>query len=164
MNEMIIFKDSKGLTIIELLLTLAIIGFVIAALYTFYLTGLRGWQRGIEQMEAQQSARIAMDKIISEVRYAHELSLDEDGKAVRFKTKDNIRTLRFRLINNEVVFDSCPDGEGSYFHTKIALNVTGLTFSLGDNQLLTVTITAETGSNSIVLTSSVRPRNLPGGD
>lgn len=149
---------------IELLLTLAIIGFVIAALYTFYLTGLRGWQRGLEQMEAQQSARIAMDKIISEVHYAHELSLDEDSKAVRFKIRDNIRTLRFRLINDELVFDSCPNGEGSYFHTKIALGVTDLTFSLDDNQLLTVTIAAGTGSNSIILTSSVRPRNLPGGD
>ncbi len=157
-------KNNIGLTIIELLVTLAIISFIIAAIYSFYLAGLRGWQRGTDQMEAQQSARIAIDKIVGEVLYAHELTVAEDGKTVRFKIPDSIRTLRFRLINDELVFDSCPDGEGSYFHTKIALGITDLTFSLDDNRLLTVSLNAGTDNNNFKLTSSVRPRNLEGDD
>lgn len=153
-------RNNKGLTLVELLVTLAIISFVIAALYSFYLAGLRGWQRGTDQMEAQQSARIAMDKIIGEVLYAHELSVTEDSKVIRFKTGDNIRTLRFRLINDELVFDSCPDGDGSYFHTKIALGITDLTFNLDENRLLTVSLSSGNEHNQISLTSSVRPRNL----
>ncbi len=157
------FTNNKGITLIELLVTLAIMGFIITSLYSFYLTGLRGWQRGTDQMEAQQSARIAMDKIIRELRYAEEIILDEDKKTVRFKVKDNIRTLRFRLVNNEIVFDACPGGEGSYFHTKVALGITDLRFDLGDNQLLKITIEAGAERSSIKLKSGVRPRNLPGG-
>ncbi len=157
------FTNNKGITLIELLVTLAIMGFVITALYSFYLTGLRGWQRGTDRMEAQQSARIAMDKIIREVRFAEEISLDEDKSTLRFKVEDNIRTLRFRLVNDEIIFDSCPDGEGSYFHTKIALGITDLLFILDENQLLKITIEAGTEKSGIKLKSGVRPRNLPGG-
>ncbi len=157
------FTNNKGVTLIELLVTLAIIGFVITALYSFYLTGLRGWQRGTDRMEAQQSARIAMDKIIREVRFAEEISLDEDKSTLRFKVEDNIRTLRFRLVNDEIVFDSCPDGEGSYFHTKIALGITDLKFNLEDSELLKITIEAGNEKSGIKLKSGVRPRNLPGG-
>ncbi len=154
-------RSSAGLTLIELLVTLAIISFVIMAVYTFYLTGLRGWQRGSDQLEAQQSARFAMDKIIGEVRYAHELSLHDGNSEVRFKTGCDIRTLRFRLIGEELVFESYPTGYTGYFHNKIALGITALDFSINDQNLLTVTLSAGQAHGESKLSGSVRPRNLP---
>ncbi len=155
------FKLSHGFTLIELLITLTIVGFILAAIYTFYLTGLKSWQRGADSMEAQQSARIAVNRIITELRYAHLLSLHGDNTEVRFKVSPDVRTRRFRLVGQELVYESYPPGTSNYFHNKIALGITGLVFELDSNNLLTITITAESESCQVTLTDSIRPRNLP---
>jgi len=156
-------KDSRGLTLIELLVTLAMIGFIIAALYTFYLAGLRGWQRGTDRMEAQQSARIAMDRIIYEVRFACDVSIHDQGREMRFRVIGDSRTLRFRLVGEELVFESYPTGSWNYFHTKVALGINDLHFAADENRLLTITLSAGPESGETRLSSSVRPRNLSGG-
>ena len=158
---MIIERGEKGLSLIELLVTLAIISFIITTIYTFYLAGLQGWQRSLDQIESQQSARIAMDKIIRELRYAYEVSLDEQNQEVRFKIKGDSRTLRFRREGQELIFDSYPTGHFNYMHTKVALGIKDLYFKIEGDNLVTVTLTAANGTNAITLTSCVRPRNIP---
>lgn len=155
------FKLSHGFTLIELLITLTIVGFILTTIYTFYLTGLNSWQRGSASMEAQQSARIAMNSIIAELRYAHLISLHGDNNEVRFKINPDVRTRRFRLVGEELVYESFPPGTFNYFHNKVALGITELEFELDNNNLLTVTLTAESESCQISLTDSIRPRNVP---
>jgi prepilin-type N-terminal cleavage/methylation domain-containing protein len=152
----------KGLTVIELLATLAIAGFVIAAIYSFHLTGIKGWQRAVSKIDDNQSARIAMDKIIRELRYANSISLHEQGREIRFTAPhDRYRTLRFRLAGGEVVYDSFPTGSSLYFNTKVAQNIKSINFSLKENQLIEIVIeTGETGGGAL-LKGSVYPRNLP---
>lgn len=155
------FKHSeKGLSLIELVVTLAIISFIIMAIYTFYLAGLKGWQRSQDQIESQQSARIAMDKINRELRYAYEISLHDHNREIRFKIKRDSRTLRFRLEGEELIFDSYPKGQFNYMHTKVALGISSLHFSIAGDNLVTVTIVAVNGSNPFNLKTSVRPRNI----
>ena len=156
--------DTRGLTLVELLVTLAMIGFIIAALYTFYLAGLRGWQRASCRMEAQQSARIAMDRIINEVRFASEISIHDQGRELRFRVIGDSRTMRFRLIGEELVFESYPTGSWNYFHTKVALGITELQFAADEDYLLTITLRAGPEGGQVALSSSVRPRNLIGGE
>ena len=155
----IINKD-QGFTLIELLITFALVGFVLVSLYTFHLTGLRSWQRGTASMEAQQSARIAVDMIISELRYAHELSLHNNNE-VRFKVSPDVRTRRFRLVGQELVYESYPTGTFNYFHNKVASGIKELEFALSEGQLVQVTLTAEVDSCRVTLSDSIRPRNLP---
>lgn len=151
----------KGLSLVELLVTLAIISFIIMAVYTFYLAGLKGWQRSLDQIESQQSARIAMDKIIRELLYAYELSLHDNDREIRFKIKGDSRTLRFRREGQELIFDSYPTWQSNYMHTKVALGISSLHFSIEEDNLVTVTLVAINGSNPVNLISSVRPRNIP---
>ncbi len=154
-------RGNKGLTLIELLVTLTIISFLIMSIYTFYLAGLRGWNRSLDHIESQQSARIATDKIIRELRYAYEADLHDQNREIRFKVKGDTRTLRFRLVGEELVYDSYPPGHTNYMHTKVALGISDLYFSIDQNNLVTVTISAEGEKSAVTLKSSVRPRNLP---
>ncbi|MGM0651707.1 MAG: PilW family protein [Bacillota bacterium] len=158
---MIIHKQSGGFTIIELLITLSLVGFVLVSTCTFYLLGLRSWQRSCASMEAQQSARIAIDTIISELRYAHEYSLHNDNSEVRFKISPDVRTRRFRLAGEELIYESYPTGTFNYFHNKVALGITDLEFEQCNHGLLQVTLAAEIDNCRACLADSIRPRNKP---
>lgn len=152
----------KGLTVIELLATLAIAGFIITAIYSFHLAGIKGWQRSVSRLDDNQSARIAMDKIICELRYASSVSLHDQGREIRFcAPHDNYRTLRFRLVNGEIVYDSFPTGSSFYFNNKIAQNIKSINFSLNENQLITILIETGQPENRALFKGSVYPRNLP---
>jgi type II secretory pathway component PulJ len=154
--------DEKGLTVIELLATLAIAAFIIAAIYSFHLAGIKGWQRSVAKLDDNQSARIAMDKMIRELRYANSVSLHDQGREIRFTAPhDSYRTLRFRIANNEIVYDSFPTGSSFYFNTKIAQNINSINFSLDENHLIIIVIETGQPGNKALLEGSVYPRNLP---
>ncbi len=154
-------SKEQGFTLIELLITFALVGFVLATLYTFYLTGLRSWQRGTASVEAQQSARIAADVVITELRYADEFSLHNNNSEVRFKVSPDTRTRRFRLVGQELVYESYPTGTFNYFHNKVAIGIKELEFEINENNLLEIILTAEADGCRVTLSDSIRPRNLP---
>lgn len=156
-----LISKERGFTLIELLITFALVGFILASIYTFYLTGLRSWQRGDAFIEAQQSARIAVDMIVTELRYASEISLHNNNSEVRFKIDPDIRTRRFRLVGQELVYESYPTGTFNYFHNKVAIGIRELEFELKKNNLLDIKLTAEIDNCRITLSDSIRPRNLP---
>ncbi|OPL11142.1 MAG: hypothetical protein AVO34_03360 [Firmicutes bacterium ML8_F2] len=148
----------KGFTLIEVVVTLTLLGLVLTALYSFYFFGLQSWQRGIDQTEMQQSARIAMDTMIRELQKAEEFSLHKDNSEIRFHVPGDSRTMRFRLLNDELVWESYPSGSIGYFHNKVALGIKELSFTNQGN-LINLTLTAGTGEVSVRLSSSIRPRN-----
>ncbi|MDY6826634.1 MAG: prepilin-type N-terminal cleavage/methylation domain-containing protein [Bacillota bacterium] len=148
----------KGFTLIEVIVTLALLSMVLTTLYSFYLFGLQSWQRGIDQTEIQQSARIAMDTMIRELQKAEEFSLHNENSEIRFHIPGDSRTMRFRLLNNELVWESYPSGSIGYFHNKVALGIEELSFATRGN-LIAITLTAGSGEGSVRLSSSIRPRN-----
>ena len=161
---MILICKERGFTLIELLITTALVGFILVAIYAFYLTGLRSWQRGDAYIEAQQSARIAVEMIVAELRYASEISLHDNNSEVRFKIAPDIRTRRFRLAGQELVYESYPTGTLNYFHNKVAIGIRELEFELKYNNLLDINLSAEIDDCRITLSDSIRPRNLPRSD
>ncbi|HOL17296.1 MAG TPA: hypothetical protein PLY40_03300 [Bacillota bacterium] len=151
------------MALIELLAALAILGFVIGSLYTFYFAGLNSFDRSISRMDSQQSARIAMDKIISELRYAYfiDLSSGQEADAIHFKVKGDSRTHRFRHYGQEeIVFESLYNNKIDA-HTKIALGITALHFTVDETNTIFITISAGSEPAKVTLTGAVRPRNLP---
>ena len=163
-NGKALSRQEQGLTIIELLATLAILGMIIAALYTFYLSSLHSWSRSIDRMEEQQSARIAIDKIIKEIRYAHAVEIRyNDPTMIYYRININgISTLhRFRSSGGQLLLERRRNNDTHYSYNVIALGVSVLFFDLDANNSLHITIQVGDNPGSSTLTSSVWPLNLP---
>ena len=63
-------KGSRGFTLAELLVATALVGLVMAGVFSLLISGNQSYMRGTNQMEAQQSARVAMARLIQELREA----------------------------------------------------------------------------------------------
>ena len=63
-------RDTRGFTLAELLIVCAILGFMMAALFTLQRQGQLAFLTGSARVEVQQNARLAMDTMITDLRSA----------------------------------------------------------------------------------------------
>jgi len=63
-------RSSRGYSLIDMLVALAVGGTMLAATVTLLHLGLRSWAWGAARVEAQQSARYALERMASELREA----------------------------------------------------------------------------------------------
>lgn len=153
-------RNRHGFTVVEQLAVLAIFGMLITAVYTFYFAGLNSYNRSFIRLEGQQSARIAMEKLVRELRYAASAEV-VSGEEILFRLPGDSKVYRFRKSGQEIVFESL-FGRSIISHTKVALGINTLHFAVEDGSLVSITIAAGAGNNELILTSRIRPRNMPG--
>ena len=86
-------RNEKGLTLIELIVTLLIVSLLLGSIYGILQGTLRVWLHGSEKIDIQQNARIAMNTLESEIKRADRvnanstatsLNLIIDGQLVRY--------------------------------------------------------------------------------
>jgi prepilin-type N-terminal cleavage/methylation domain-containing protein len=65
-----VVRDARGFTLAELLVVVAILGFMMAALFTLQRQGQLAYLTGAARVEVQQNARLALDMMISDIRSA----------------------------------------------------------------------------------------------
>lgn len=63
-----IISNTRGFSLIELMVVVAILGFIIIGLVTFFSGGTRSWIIGQSQLKAQREARLALDRMAKEIR------------------------------------------------------------------------------------------------
>lgn len=63
-------RDTRGFTLAELLIVCAILGFMMAALFTLQRQGQLAYLTGSARVEVQQNARLALDSMITDLRSA----------------------------------------------------------------------------------------------
>ena len=73
-------KNKKGVSLIELLIVITILGIVILGLVTFFTGGTRSWVAGQSQIKAQRNARQAMDLMVRELRHSEKFLISQDDK------------------------------------------------------------------------------------
>jgi type IV pilus assembly protein PilW len=69
---------TRGFTLIELLISMALSGIVISAIYTLFISQNRSYSIQGQVSEMQQNARVAMDRIVRDVRMAGYGLVDDD--------------------------------------------------------------------------------------
>jgi len=62
--------DQRGFTLAELLVAIAVVGLIMTGLLTFMMTGNQTYLTGSNQIEAQQAARVALERMAREIRGA----------------------------------------------------------------------------------------------
>jgi type IV pilus assembly protein PilW len=71
-------QKTRGFTLIELLISMALSGIVISAIYTLFISQNRSYSIQEQVSEMQQNARVAMDRIVRDVRMAGYGVVDDD--------------------------------------------------------------------------------------
>ena len=62
--------DQRGFTLAELLVAIAVVGLIMTGLLTFMMSGNQTYVTGSNQIEAQQAARVALERMAREIRGA----------------------------------------------------------------------------------------------
>jgi len=82
-------NTQKGMTLIELMITLAILSIIILGLVVFFTGGVRSWITGQYQLEAQRNARQAMESMVREIRHGKTVDDSSTSTSIVFKTPFN---------------------------------------------------------------------------
>ncbi len=82
-------KTQKGMTLIELMVTMAILSVIILGLVVFFSGGVRAWITGQYQLEAQRNARQAMESMVREIRHGETVEVSSTSTSIVFKTPFN---------------------------------------------------------------------------
>ena len=62
--------DQRGFTLAELLVAIAVVGMIMTGLLTFMMRSNQAYVTGSNQIEAQQAARVALERMVREIRGA----------------------------------------------------------------------------------------------
>jgi len=77
--------QQHGYTLTELIIVMAILGVVLTALTTLFVSGSRAELDLSNRFQAQQNARLALDKLRREIHCASEVTRNATGTAIRIK-------------------------------------------------------------------------------
>jgi prepilin-type N-terminal cleavage/methylation domain-containing protein len=75
-------NTQKGMTLIELMISLAILSVIILGLVVFFTGGVRSWITGQSQLEAQRNARQAMESMVREIRHGESIVGNSDDDTI----------------------------------------------------------------------------------
>jgi len=98
-------NQQSGFTLVELLIGIAVTSLLMTAMLSFLFVSLKAWNFGSTQSMLQQSARISLDTMIRELRYAKAIQSPSGNGTV-----EKITFLNFR---NEVITYSCGTTAGA---------------------------------------------------
>jgi prepilin-type N-terminal cleavage/methylation domain-containing protein len=122
--------NRKGFSLIEMMVALGILSLIIIGLVTFFSGGTRAWVTGQYQLEAQRNARLAMDRMVKEIREGKNIISSSDGDTIvvsipNFDTADpdDYYEVTYSLFVNTLQRDSNP----------LIDNVQSLSFTYFDN-------------------------------
>ncbi|MBE3114163.1 MAG: prepilin-type N-terminal cleavage/methylation domain-containing protein [Actinobacteria bacterium] len=82
-------NKQKGMTIIELMFTVAILSIIILGLVTFFTGSAKSWITGQSQLEAQRNARQAMESMVREIRHGETADDSSTSTSIVFNTPFN---------------------------------------------------------------------------
>lgn len=147
--------NKKGFTLVEVIVTSAIVLLLLTAVYSFFSLSQRIYRTGSEKVDLHHSVRLASERVIREIRFANELVLLDEWEIESANT-ERYKYIYFDSDNKAIVL---LDEEGS--HSLSDSLVSNFTFSSQGNTLL-FTVTGEHNTTNFSLDSSVTLLNFSG--
>ena len=179
--------DRKGITLIELVLGMVLMGIVALVVANALSTGITGFFVTDNRKEALDQARVAMDRMAKEMRNVKS-RLDIDSVSISstqfcFKAINNLSDndatnddiiISYRYSGNTIIrqdgladLAACPGSGGN----TLANNITSFKFTNPDgsdltlagvttNKRVVLTLTSAVSGESVTLQTEVYPRNL----
>ncbi|MBU9711010.1 PilW family protein [Evansella tamaricis] len=123
-----ILNNGRGITLIELLISIALISLVLILATSFHLFGQNQVVKQSEQMDYQSSVRLALNHITKDIRNAdsvvatgnHTLTLVIDGEEVIYKVEDNILKVNGSDLVSNIQNNWIEEVDGNRVEIKLA--------------------------------------------
>ena len=167
-----------GFTLIELVITMVIIGIIAYVVATAISTGVKGYFATDFRKEALDQARIAMERMTREIRNLRssaDVSATSNASQICFINTDGA-VISFRYSANNIArqdtlasLAACPGAAGNTLATNITAfsfgyvsdtGAVGGAFVAGTTRRIMITITSTISNESVTLQSDVWPRSL----
>ena len=172
-------RGQHGFTLAELLIVIAVTGFIMAAVLGIYMQGSQSFLIGSARVETQESARTVLDTVVRELRTATAITAVPSATSITFNDQDGV-TVQYVLsgtILNRVaggVTTPLASGVRSFALTYYsafdgATNTGTVTAVAADVRVVRIQLTSGTslavatgspGDQRAIVESTVRLRNL----
>jgi hypothetical protein len=142
------FRNKKGLTLIELIISIALLFLVIGIVFSIHLFGVNSLTRGIAKRDLQSDMRLAMDAITKEVRYSETIDLSSGDSTYN----------HIFVSSNKIVVKPASASESTLTDSIIASPSNDCKFSIekkGDKYLLHIELTGTFKGNTSNLETDV---------
>lgn len=148
-------KDKqKGMTLIELVIGLGLMSMVLAVLYAIFFTGLKSFDRQIENANNQTTARQTLSYIGREIRRAEKkIEVDVDNKGLKVEYGGSEIEYKFNRLNN-ILYRVKNGTKNPMIEGIKDFNIE----ELDDTYFLKITVISERHDNPITITTKIRMR------
>jgi Tfp pilus assembly protein PilV len=147
-------RGERGVSLLEVLVSMGIFSLLLFSLLNMYSLGARTYRHGATQMELQQNARIALYHMDRSFKAMDQFTIIK-GQSIEFFYAGNHRKYTYRLRMGELEYVV-----GTSV-TKVAAHMVSLEFFQTSAGVIHVTVTTGGLGKEYVLTSAVKPRNIP---
>jgi len=154
------FRNAGGFTLAELLVAMAVLGLILAGVFTIQQQGIQSYLTGASRVEAQQNARTSLELMVREFRSAQSITAVGGAGDVTFVDQTGA-TIRYRLTGTTL------NRSNAGVPVPLVGGVQALTFtyySAFDAATNTGTVTALPGSVRVIriqiVTGTERPASV----
>lgn len=115
-------RDNRGITLIELVVSIAIFGIIIATIYSFYVTGVKGFARGTSTATNQVSVRRVSNEVAREIRKASNVEVPDSYTIIlRDEVGNMLAEIKYISTDNTIKVDyytEAADGSWVFSHNR----------------------------------------------
>lgn len=147
-------KDKqKGMTLIELVIGLGLMSIVLAVLYAIFFTGLKSFDREIENANSQTTARQTLSYIGREIRRADNIEVYGDNRGLVVEYGGSEIEYEFNDSNN-ILYRVKNETKNPMIEGIEEFNIE----ELGGTYILEITVISERHNNPITINTQIRMR------
>lgn len=151
------YNLNHGFTIIELLVSLAILVIVLSIGYRLLFFGENTFAKGEKRYSAQESAQLASDLITRELRFAHNVIILPDFPSTFDDDKRYFYVDENGVLKHYLGYGNIVDAVGSL---NLDVEFTNLSFSKSSDDILGFSISTESGSSNYFTESAIQILNI----
>jgi type II secretory pathway pseudopilin PulG len=163
-------NHAKGFIYVELIIGMALTVLLMGAAFDLFAVSLAAWKAGSVKVEVQETARVALDAMVREIRYdALQIANPADNResnvlAIQVEAEDNParrNTITFYRDAANVLYRRLDKWDGSATAFPITeKTVTALAFTVTHPRLVEISLTVtKTGFPPVTLESAVAALN-----
>ena len=78
------WAQNGGFTLLELLITMTILGIIMTVIMGGFRMGIRAWEKGEAKAQYNQKLRVVLDHILEEIRSAHSLTITSEEDDTKY--------------------------------------------------------------------------------